>query len=109
MDVSISMDDYGTGQSTLSYLRQLPLSEIKIDRSFVQHAHQNRADVLMVRSTVDLAHDLGLEVAAEGIEDEGCLSFLRSIGCDMAQGYLISRPVPADALLDFLQRWPRAA
>jgi len=95
--VAISMDDYGTGQSTLSYLRQLPLSELKIDRSFVQHAHRNRPDELMVRSTIDLAHDLGLKVVAEGIEDEGCLAFLREAGCDMAQGYLISRPLQADA------------
>jgi EAL domain-containing protein (putative c-di-GMP-specific phosphodiesterase class I)/CHASE2 domain-containing sensor protein len=99
--VAISMDDYGTGQSTLTYLRQLPLSELKIDRSFVQHAHLNRADELMVRSTIDLAHNLGLKVVAEGIEEEGCLDLLRAAGCDMAQGYLISRPLPpAD-----LQRW----
>lgn len=100
--VGISMDDYGTGQSTLSYLRQLPLSELKIDRSFVQHAHVNRADGLMVRSTIDLAHDLGLKVVAEGIEDEGCLVFLQEAGCDMAQGYLISRPLPAMALEQLL-------
>ncbi len=95
---SISMDDYGTGQSTLSYLQWLPLSELKIDRSFVQHAHLNHADGLMVRSTIDLAHGLGLKVVAEGIEDEGCLAFLRNAGCDMAQGYLISRPVPCEEL-----------
>lgn len=95
MGVSISMDDYGTGQSTLSYIKQLPLSELKIDRSFVQHAHVSRADGLMVRSTVELAHDLGMKVVAEGIEDAECLAFLRTIGCDMAQGYLISKPLPA--------------
>ncbi|WP_233151142.1 putative bifunctional diguanylate cyclase/phosphodiesterase [Sphingomonas mollis] len=100
---SISMDDYGTGQSTLSYLQWLPLSELKIDRSFVQHAHLNHADGLMVRSTIDLAHGLGLKVVAEGIEDEGCLTFLRNAGCDMAQGYLISRPLPRAALEDFLR------
>ena len=98
MGVAISMDDYGTGQSTLSYIRQLPLSELKIDRSFVQHAHTSRADGLMVRSTVELAHDLGMKVVAEGIEDAECLAFLRSIGCDMAQGYLISKPLPAAEL-----------
>ncbi|MGR6330336.1 putative bifunctional diguanylate cyclase/phosphodiesterase [Sphingomonas sp. XXL09] len=96
--VGISMDDYGTGQSTLSYLRQLPLTELKIDRSFVQHAAHNHADALMVRSTIALAHDLGLKVVAEGIEDQDCLAFLRTAGCDMAQGYLISRPLPVDAL-----------
>ncbi len=105
---SISMDDYGTGQSTLSYLQWLPLSELKIDRSFVQHAHLNHADGLMVRSTIDLAHGLGLKVVAEGIEDEECLTFLRDAGCDMAQGYLISRPVPREAL-ETLLRTDRAA
>ncbi|MFS0773736.1 putative bifunctional diguanylate cyclase/phosphodiesterase [Sphingomonas sp. 1P08PE] len=99
---AISMDDYGTGQSTLSYLQWLPLSELKIDRSFVQHAHLNHADGLMVRSTIDLAHGLGLKVVAEGIEDEGCLAFLRDAGCDMAQGYLISRPLPRNALEELL-------
>jgi EAL domain-containing protein (putative c-di-GMP-specific phosphodiesterase class I) len=100
--IGVSMDDYGTGQSTLSYLRQLPLTELKIDRSFVQHAHLNRPDELMVRSTIALAHDLGLKVVAEGIEEEACLAFLRSAGCDMAQGYLISRPVPAAAISELL-------
>lgn len=97
LGITISIDDYGTGQSTLSYLRQLPLSELKIDRSFVQHAHENAGDAVLVRSTVQMAHELGLKVVAEGVEDEACLAFLRGIGCDMAQGYLISRPVPAPA------------
>lgn len=102
--IAISMDDYGTGQSTLSYLKKLPLNELKIDRSFVQFAHQNRGDAILVRSTIDLAHDLGLKVVAEGVEDEGCLAFLASVGCDMAQGYLISRPVAADAVAALLAR-----
>ena len=108
MGVAISMDDYGTGQSTLSYIKQLPLSELKIDRSFVQHAHISRADGLMVRSTVELAHELGLKVVAEGIEDAECLAFLRTIGCDMAQGYLISKPLPAGEL-EVLLGDPQAA
>ena len=107
--VAISMDDYGTGQSTLTYLRQLPLSELKIDRSFVQHAHVNRSDALMVRSTIELAHDLGLKVVAEGIEDEACLAFLRDAGCDMAQGYLIGRPMPAPDLVATLEKRALAA
>ena len=109
MGVAISMDDYGTGQSTLSYIKQLPLSELKIDRSFVQHAHINRADGLMVRSTVELAHDLGMKVVAEGIEDAECLAFLRAIGCDMAQGYLISKPVAASDLMVLLAGGPARA
>lgn len=95
MGIAISMDDYGTGQSTLSYLKQLPLSELKIDRSFVQFAHQNRGDGVLVRSTINLAHELGLKVVAEGVEDAECLDFLKTIGCDMAQGYFVSRPIPA--------------
>jgi EAL domain-containing protein (putative c-di-GMP-specific phosphodiesterase class I) len=95
MGIAISMDDYGTGQSTLSYLKQLPLNELKIDRSFVQFAHQNRGDGVLVRSTVDLAHELGLKVVAEGVEDAECLAFLRGIGCDMVQGYFVSRPIGA--------------
>jgi EAL domain-containing protein (putative c-di-GMP-specific phosphodiesterase class I)/CHASE2 domain-containing sensor protein len=102
--IAISMDDYGTGQSTLSYLKQLPLDELKIDRSFVQFAHENRGDAVLVRSTIDLAHELKLKVVAEGVEDQGCLDFLRLVGCDMAQGYLISRPVPADELEPLLRR-----
>jgi len=109
MGVAISMDDYGTGQSTLSYLRNLPLAELKIDRSFVQHAHRDHKDALMVRSTIALAHDLGLKVVAEGIEDAECLAFLREAGCDLAQGYFISRPVPAEALLALLAAPARAA
>ncbi|RZM18730.1 MAG: EAL domain-containing protein, partial [Sphingomonas sp.] len=104
LGIGISMDDYGTGQSTLTYLRTLPLSELKIDRSFVQHAHVNHKDGVMVRSTIDLAHDLGLKVVAEGIEDADCLAFLRAAGCDMAQGYHISRPIPAAALVELLGR-----
>ncbi|MCD2324108.1 EAL domain-containing protein [Sphingomonas sp. IC-56] len=104
LGISISMDDYGTGQSTLSYLKQLPLNELKIDRSFVQFAHQNRGDGALVRSTIDLAHELGLKVVAEGVEDQGCLDFLRSIGCDLAQGYLISKPIPAADLQPLLSR-----
>jgi EAL domain-containing protein (putative c-di-GMP-specific phosphodiesterase class I) len=98
------MDDYGTGQSTLSYLKRLPINELKIDRSFVQHAHRNSADAVLVRSTVDLAHELGLKVVAEGVEEPECLAYLRSIGCDMAQGYLISHPLSASDLLELLGR-----
>ncbi|NNM76541.1 EAL domain-containing protein [Sphingomonas sp. ID1715] len=96
LGIAISIDDYGTGQSTLSYLRQLPVSELKIDRSFVQNAHLVANDAVLVRSTVQMAHELGLKVVAEGVETEECLAFLREIGCDLAQGYLISRPIPAE-------------
>lgn len=109
MGIAISMDDYGTGQSTLSYLKQLPLNELKIDRSFVQFAHQNRGDGVLVRSTVNLAHELGLRVVAEGVEDAQCLAFLRAIGCDMVQGYFVSRPIAASDLERLLENPPIAA
>lgn len=98
MGIEISMDDYGTGQSTLSYLKRLPLAELKIDRSFVQFAHRDRSDALLVRSTLNLAHELGLRVVAEGVEDPECLEFLREINCDYAQGYLIGKPLRAAEL-----------
>lgn len=94
LGIAVSIDDYGTGQSTLTYLKQLPLSELKIDRSFVQHAHLNRADSVLVRSTIQLAHELQLKVVAEGVEDRACLEFLQECGCDLIQGYFISRPLP---------------
>lgn len=104
MGIAISIDDYGTGQSTLSYLKQLPLNELKIDRSFVQFAHQNRSDGVLVQSTINLAHELGLTVVAEGVEDAECLAFLRAAGCDLIQGYLISKAVPADTLSLLLEQ-----
>lgn len=109
LGIAISMDDYGTGQSTLSYLKMLPLNELKIDRSFVQFAHQNRSDAILVRSTVELAHELKLKVVAEGVEDQPCLDLLRSIGCDYVQGYLISKPVSADAVVALLEQERLAA
>ena len=102
LGIAVSMDDYGTGQSTLTYLRQLPLSELKIDRSFVQHAHKNRNDSILVRSTIELAHELGIKVVAEGVEDLECLTFLKGCGCDLIQGYFISRPLPLPAFLTML-------
>jgi EAL domain-containing protein (putative c-di-GMP-specific phosphodiesterase class I)/CHASE2 domain-containing sensor protein len=98
--IRISMDDYGTGQSTLNYLKLLPISELKIDRMFVQHAHIDQGDAMLVRSTVQLAHEMGLKVVAEGIEDAACLAFLRTISCDYAQGYFIGRPLGAQDLAD---------
>lgn len=110
LGVSVSMDDYGTGQSTLTYLRRLPLNELKIDRSFVQFAHRNEEDAVLVRSTVELAHRMGLEVVAEGVEDVECLHFLGELGCDLIQGYVVSRPIGYDALIAFLgDRVARAA
>jgi EAL domain-containing protein (putative c-di-GMP-specific phosphodiesterase class I)/GGDEF domain-containing protein len=102
LGIAISMDDYGTGQSTLTYIKRLPLSELKIDRSFVQHVHHNRGDAILVRSTIELAHELGLKVVAEGVEDQACLEFLAACGCDYAQGWLVSKPVPLPAFIEFV-------
>ncbi len=109
MGVAISMDDYGTGQSSLTYLKNLPLSELKIDRSFVQFAHCDSGDAMLVRSTVNLGHELGLSIVAEGVEDEECLAFLREVGCDYAQGYLIGKPMPAADLVALVDEGQRAA
>ena len=109
MGIMISLDDYGTGQSTLTYLKTLPIGELKIDRSFVENAHEDSSDALLVRSTVHLAHALGLQVVAEGIETKECLDFLREVGCDLAQGYHVSRPLPAPDLLALCQRYTGVA
>lgn len=107
--INISMDDYGTGQSTLNYLKLLPLTELKIDRSFVQHVDTDHSDAMLVRSTVQLAHELGIKVVAEGVEDAACLAFLKTIGCDYAQGYLIGRPLSAGDLAALIRRSETAA
>jgi diguanylate cyclase (GGDEF)-like protein len=90
----LAIDDFGTGYSSLAYLRQLPVNELKIDKSFVMGMDHNEGDVTIVRSTIDLAHNLGLTVVAEGVENGGVLARLRELGCDEMQGYLVSRPQP---------------
>lgn len=96
--VRLAIDDYGTGQSTLSYLKHLPVHELKIDKSFVTSLIANKSDQIMVRSTINLAHELGLEVVAEGIEDRSTFDMLAQFGCDYGQGYFIRRPVFAEQL-----------
>jgi diguanylate cyclase (GGDEF)-like protein len=91
--VSLSIDDFGTGYSSLSYLRRLPVGELKIDQSFVANVLLDEQDEVIVRSTIDLGHNLGLVVVAEGVENNEVLERLRSFGCDIAQGYCISRPL----------------
>jgi diguanylate cyclase len=102
LGVRLSVDDYGSGQSTLSYLKHLPVHEVKIDRSFVTNVAESRSDAIMVRSTIDMAHDLGLEVVAEGVEDDAALAVLREFGCDYAQGYLVGKPIAANVLVDWV-------
>lgn len=104
LGVRVSIDDFGTGYSSLSYLRRFPLSEIKIDRSFVQGLQTNQEDRAIVRAIVTLAHSLQLNVVAEGVAEVEQLQFLRQIGCDQYQGFLFSAPVPADVMTEMLAR-----
>ncbi len=92
----ISVDDFGTGYSSLANLRRLPIDELKIDRSFVSPMLQNDSDLIIVRSTINLGHDLGLRMVAEGVEDQATLDHLAAMGCDLAQGFHLSRPIPAE-------------
>jgi diguanylate cyclase (GGDEF)-like protein/PAS domain S-box-containing protein len=102
MGVRLSLDDFGTGYSSLTHLRQLPVDEIKIDKSFVLEMMGNNADAAIVRTVIDLAHNLGKQVCAEGVENEATWAKLRELGCDLAQGYWISRPLPAPQLMQWL-------
>jgi len=105
MGIGISIDDFGTGYSSLAYLKRLPVDELKIDRSFVSHMAVDENDLAIVRSTIGLAHDLGLSVVAEGVEDGAAWSLLEQLGCDVAQGYFVSRPMPAVELNKWLAAW----
>ncbi|PIF93160.1 diguanylate cyclase/phosphodiesterase [Acidovorax sp. 62] len=100
----LSIDDFGTGYSSLAYLKRLPVDELKIDKSFVMGMEAGEDDAMIVRSTIDLAHNLGLTVVAEGVETAAILERLRALACDEAQGYHISRPVPAQDFLAWQQR-----
>jgi predicted signal transduction protein with EAL and GGDEF domain len=104
MGIHIAIDDFGTGYSSLAYLKRLPVDELKIDRSFVLQVAKDRHDRAIVRSTIELAHDLGLTVVAEGVEDSAAWDLLARQGCDIAQGYYLSRPLPAAAFETWLQR-----
>ncbi|MCK0070587.1 MULTISPECIES: bifunctional diguanylate cyclase/phosphodiesterase [Kordiimonas] len=105
MGLTLSIDDYGTGYSSLSYLKKLPVSEIKIDKSFVLKLAENEEDRILVRSTIELGHNLGLKVTAEGVEDQQSVDMLSEYGCDTLQGYFISRPLPARDLESFLNEY----
>jgi diguanylate cyclase len=110
--IEISIDDYGTGYSSLAYLADLPVSEVKIDRSFVSRMEHGSKESIIVNSTINLAHHLGLRAVAEGVEDPGVLSRLKALGCDAAQGFVISRPLKAEDLTRWLlenQNLPRIA
>ncbi|TCP37492.1 EAL domain-containing protein [Sphingomonas sp. BK235] len=100
--ITVSIDDYGAGLSSLAYLKQLPARELKIDKLFITGITSSHRDPLIVRSTIDLAHALDMEVVAEGVESHAALALLSVMGCDMVQGYVLSRPVELETLAGFL-------
>jgi EAL domain-containing protein (putative c-di-GMP-specific phosphodiesterase class I) len=100
--VRISVDDFGTGYSSLAYLRDLPVDELKLDRSFITPMNNDARAAALVSSSVALAHSLGLQLVAEGVEDEPSWAQLRRYGCDLAQGYVLTRPLPAAQLEQWL-------
>lgn len=106
--IELAIDDYGTGVSSLAYLKTLPARELKLDRSFIHQIATSGRDRLLVKSTIDLAHNLGMEITAEGVEDEEGLNVLRLLGCDMAQGFGLCRPVDHAATVAFLKKQAEA-
>ncbi|MBM3515108.1 MAG: EAL domain-containing protein, partial [Alphaproteobacteria bacterium] len=107
MGLGLAVDDYGIGYSSMAYIRRLPMQELKIDKSFVLKLASSAGDQIIVRSTVDLGHNLGLKVTAEGVEDQASLAILKDLGCGTGQGYFISKPLPAADFERFMResRW----
>ena len=104
LGVRLSIDDFGTGYTSMAYLRRLPVDELKVDRSFVTSMTTNEHDAVLVRTAIDLGHNLGLTIVAEGVENAGHVSALRALDCDIAQGYHYARPMPAADLTALLER-----
>ena len=102
LGIALSLDDFGTGYSSLSRLRELPISEIKIDRSFAARIETDERDVAIMRSTIELGHNLGCSVVAEGLESAAALDRVASLGCDTGQGFHIARPLDAQAITAWL-------
>ena len=107
LGVTVSIDDYGTGYCTLEYLKTIKATELKIDRGFVAAMDHNRSDRVLVNATIELAHSLGHSVVAEGVETLETLDLLKSMGCDKAQGFFISRPMPREEFFQFVDRQVR--
>jgi EAL domain-containing protein (putative c-di-GMP-specific phosphodiesterase class I) len=101
----LSIDDFGTGYSSLAYLKRLPVDELKIDKSFVLSMEKDLDDAKIVRSTIDLAHNLGLTVVAEGVENAKAWDMLRELNCDDAQGYHMGKPMPATDFITWFGAW----
>jgi EAL domain-containing protein (putative c-di-GMP-specific phosphodiesterase class I) len=104
LGLKLSIDDFGTGYSSMAYLRRLPVDELKVDRSFVLGMTTNAADAVLVRTAIDLGHNLGLTVVAEGVEGAEHVSALQALGCDIAQGYHYARPMPGNEMSALLDR-----
>ncbi|MGH2882388.1 MAG: putative bifunctional diguanylate cyclase/phosphodiesterase, partial [Solirubrobacteraceae bacterium] len=104
LGVSVAIDDFGTGYSSLAYLTDLPIGELKIDKSFVRAMGSDARNAIVVRSTIELAHNLGLRTVAEGIEDAFTFERLRALGCELAQGFHMSKPLPAKSLVSWWDR-----
>ena len=104
MGVGISIDDFGTGYSSLAYLKQLPVNEIKIDRSFVMEMLEDDNDEVIVRTTIDLAHNLGIKVVAEGVESLAAAQKLQEFDCDYAQGFYLGRPMEVEDFIAYLEK-----
>lgn len=107
--VKISIDDYGAGLSSLSYLKQIAADELKLDRALVTDAATSANDRLILKSTIDLAHGLGMQLVAEGVEDEPTAAILAGLGCDVLQGYAIMRPAPLHDIISAYTRRPAHA
>jgi diguanylate cyclase (GGDEF)-like protein len=105
MGFKLSIDDFGTGYSSLAYLKRLPVDELKIDKSFVMAMERDLDDARIVRSTIELAHNLGLSVVAEGLETAKAWAMLSRLGCDEGQGYYICKPMPQEQFIDWVQSW----
>jgi len=105
LGIELSIDDFGTGYSSLSRLKRLPVNELKIDQSFIKDMIENIDDQIIVKSIIDLAHNLGLSVVAEGVETKETLDHLDKLGCDIAQGFLIAKPMPANEFEKFLKKY----
>lgn len=105
MGIVLAVDDFGTGYSSLSYLKHLPIHRLKLDRTFVKDIDTSREDAAICSATIVLAHSLGLDLVAEGVETAAQRDYLQNLGCDLFQGFLYSRPLPADQLVPFIREW----
>jgi EAL domain-containing protein (putative c-di-GMP-specific phosphodiesterase class I) len=101
----LAIDDFGTGYSSLSYLKHLPIHRLKIDRSFVRDITSNSDDVAICSAIIVLGHELGLDIIAEGVETEPQRDYLKRLNCDLLQGFLYSKPLPPEQVVDFIRRW----